>query len=250
MGWSVYMGSGPRFHPASSQSWGSGQSLPFGTDANHQQSCRWLASHLLLGSGCVGCSYTPQWADRAFKGSLLQGFHGHWSDSVVCAQRQAKPSLTRCSHWCQSSLPCSTAGKYSWQGWSSIDDLWHPALSSLACMLGGYYQYIHQSSTHKDTHGISQPWPIWGWETPVNRWGSRLQPLHQSSTHKDTHGISQPWPIWGRETPVNRWGSRFQPLSNSYWHRLGQHQSHHHESDRWQPPGQTHKHQYGAWKAS
>ena len=134
--------------------------------------------------------YTSMGLAGPSKGSLMQGSHSHCSDLVVCAQSLRYTARPR--HPWQGicidvslPMPCSTAANYSWQCWPPIDDSQHPALLSLAHTLRGYYWYICQRSTHKGTHGISQPQPNWGWEIPV-------------------YGC----------------GSGFQPLSNSYWHRL------------------------------
>ena len=81
----VYMGYAPGSHPASSQSQGSGQDLPFWPDAN-------LSSHA---GDLQAISYQVQdmqvaaihlsRAGGACEGSFLQGSYCHCSDLMVCA---------------------------------------------------------------------------------------------------------------------------------------------------------------------
>ena len=101
----VYTGSSPGSHPASSQSWGSGQGLPFGPDANHQQSWSWPAGHFLLGPGHVGCSYMPQWGWWGLWVWLSVGLIWplQWLGGVfpkLWAHSWAKIPLTRHPHQC------------------------------------------------------------------------------------------------------------------------------------------------------
>ena len=89
--------------------------------------------------------------------------------------------------------------------------------------------------------------PAWLWL--VHMWLGCCWCVHRRSTHTSTHGISQPLPTWGQETPTCVLGSVIQPCSSFYWHRLLLLWCHPPKSDRGQPPNQCHKHQYGAWMA-
>ena len=80
------MGSGPGSHPASLQSYGSGQGLPFGLMAIFSGHVGDLQTIPYCVKDAQVTAMYLNGADRALKGGLLQGLYCCCSDSVVCGQ--------------------------------------------------------------------------------------------------------------------------------------------------------------------